>query len=224
MSEIKMPSDDRAADHYRDILPSNSKLQPPKEPQKNEPVRPEHLEKVTKSQTVERKPSISKRLFSYFISDDIEEIKRYLKDDLIIPSIKSGILSALEMMFFHRTGGYGYFRPTDYSKPSNRNPTIYTYSSRQNRGYVDAGQVKMSNGGLKAILYKTRLDAETVLRSLDEQIELYGEATVMQYYDVSDIDSQFTDAKWGWKDLSSARIYPAPGGFMIQMPRPIFLD
>lgn len=222
MAEIKIP-DDRTADQLRDIYPSNSKLQPPT-PSQAERTRPEHLEKVTKGATVEKKPSLPKRVFGYFVQEDMEEIKRYLKDDLIIPSIKSGILSALEMIFFHRTGGYGYFRPTDYSKQSVQRPTTYTYSSRQNRGYVDAGQVKMSNGGLKTILYKTRLDAETVLRTLDEQIGLYGEATVMQYYDASDIDSQFTDAKWGWRDLSTARIYPAPGGFTIQMPRPMVLD
>lgn len=222
MAETKLP-DDRTADQLRDIYPSNSKLQPPAPPQPEKP-RPEHLEKVTKGATVEKKPSVAKRLFGYFVSDDIEEFKRYLKDDLIIPSIKSMILSGLEMAFFHRTGGYGYFRPTDYSKQSTQRPTTYTYSSRQSRGYVDAGQVKMSNGGLKTILYKTRLDAETVLRALDEQISLYGETTVMQYYDASDIDSQFTDAKWGWKDLSTARIYPAPGGFTIQMPRPMVLE
>lgn len=224
MAETKIPDDSRTPDRFRDILPSNSKLQPPTQDPPKREKRPEHLEKVTKGATVEKKPSIAKRILGHFVSDDIEEVKRYLKDDLIIPSIKSGILSALEMVFFHRTGGYGYFRPIDYSKASNQRPTTYTYSSRQNRGYVDAGQVKMSNGGLKTILYKTRMDAQTVLRTLDEQIDIYGEATVMQYYDASDIDSQFTDAKWGWKDLSMAMICPTSGGFIINMPRPILLD
>ena len=220
MSEVKMPKDDRTSDHLRDLYPSNSKMQPPQTIET--PAPPQRLKKVTTSETVEKKASIGKRILGLFVSEDAEEIKRYLKDDLIIPSIKTGILSALEMIFFHHTTGYGMWRSVDYSKISQR-PTTYSYSSRQNRGYVDAGQVK-SNGNLKVILYKTRNDAEAVLRGLDEQITSYGEATVMQYYDLSDVDSQFVDAKWGWKDISTARIYPSPGGFTIQMPKPIFFE
>lgn len=224
MSEKKMPTDDRTADHLRDIYPSNSKMLPPSPTQTIEKKeRPQHIEKVTQSETVEKKPSIGKRILKVFVSEDIEDIKRYLKDDLIIPSIKTGILSALEMIFFHRTSGYGGWRPVDYSKQSQR-PTTYSYGSQQMRGYTYAGQPKAVNGGVKAIVYKTRMDAESVLRALDEQIVTYGEVSVMNFYDASDVDSQFTDAKWGWKDISTARIYPVPGGFTIQMPKPIFFE
>lgn len=89
---------------------------------------------------------------------------------------------------------------------------------------MDAGQVRTNINGLKMIVYKTRVDAERVLRALDEQIATYGEVSVMNYYDASDIDSSFTDAKWGWTDISMARIYPCPGGFTIQMPKPIVLE
>lgn len=221
MSEVKMPQDDRTADRLRDLYPSNSKMQPPESSVENS--EPKRLDKVTKSETVEKKPSIGKRLIGLFVSDDAQEIKRYLIDDLIIPSIKTGILSALEMIFFHRTNGYGNWRPTDYSKSSQR-PTTYSYSSQSRTTTVNAGQNRSANGSLKTILYKTRFDAEAVLRALDEQIVTYGEATVMQYYDASDVDSQFTDAKWGWKDISTARIYPVSGGFSIQMPKPIYLE
>lgn len=225
MSEAKMPPvDDRTADHLRDIYPSNSKMQPPATPSPSKPESPRHIDRVTKSETVEKKPSLGKRFLKTFVSEDIDDIKRYLKDDLIIPSIKTGILSALEMIFFHRTSGYGGWRPVDYSKPSQR-PSTYSYSSRQqNKGYVYAGEPRAKNGSVKAIVYKTRMDAESVLRALDEEIAIYGEASVMHFYDASDIDSDFTDAKWGWKDISAARIYPVPGGFTIQMPRPIFFE
>lgn len=223
MSEAKIPQDDRTADRLRDIYPSNSKFQPPDQSVKEPDSSKKRLTKVTKSATMEKKPSIGKRLLGVFVSEDVEEIKRYLKDDLIIPSIKTGIISALEMIFFHRTSGYGYWRPTDYSKPHNQRPTTYSYS-QQSYGYVNAGQNRPIGGGLKNIVYKTRFDAEAVLRALDEQILAYGEATVMQYYDASDIDSQFPDAKWGWKDISQAKIYPCPGGFTIQMPKTMYLE
>lgn len=221
MSEIKMPQDDRTADHLRELYPANSKIQPPQQPA--DKPRPERLKKVTSSETMEKKPSIGKRVLALFISEDAQEIKRYLRDDLIIPSIKTGILTALEMIFFHRTSGYGGWHPLDYSKPAQR-PTIYSYSSQNNKGYVNAGENRTAAGVTKTIVYKTRMDAEAVLRAIDEQIVTYGEASVMQFYDLSDVDSQFTDAKWGWKDISTARIYPCPGGFTIQMPKSILLD
>lgn len=195
MSEVKLPQDDRTADRLRDLYPSNSKIQPPIDapPEKN---RSERLKKVITSETVVKKPSIGKRIIGMFISEDAQEIKRYLRDDLIIPSIKTGILSAMEMIFFHRTSGYGGWRPVDYSKSTQR-PTTYSYSSQQKGNVVNAGQPRSINGDLKTIVYKTRMDAEAVLRALDEQIGMYGEASVMQFYDASDVDSQFTDAKWG---------------------------
>ena len=223
MSEIKMPSDDRTADHLRDIYPANSKIQPPPPQSAGEPSRNKHLEKVTSSATSIKKTSIGKRILGLFLSEDAEEIKRYLKDDLIIPSIKTGILSALEMIFFHRTSGYGSWRPYDYSKQSQRQ-TNYSYGSGRWSNTVQAGENRPANGGVKSILYRTRSDAEAVLRILYEQIDMYGEVSVMQFYDASDIDSQFPDAKWGWTDLSSARIYPIPGGFTIQMPKPIYFE
>lgn len=218
MAETKIPQDDRTADRLRDIYPSNSKMQPPAE--FPEPSSPRRLEKVTKSETIAKKPSIAKRILALFISDDAQEIKRYLVEDLIVPSIKSGILSTVEMLLYHRTSGS--WRPTDYSK-SSRQPSKYSYSSQQNKNYVNAGENR-GDGGLKKILYKSRMDADAVLRVLDEQIMEYGEATVMQFYDASDVDSKFTDARWGWKDISTARIHPCPGGFTIQMPKPILLD
>lgn len=220
MSEVKMPQDP-TADRLRKLYPANSKLQPPAESVQNK--EPQRVKSVVSSSTSIKKDSIGKRIISLFVSEDAEEIKRYLKEDLIIPSIKSGILSALEMIFFHRTSGYGNWRPTDYSKPSQR-PTTYSYTSQQNRGYVNAGENRAPSAGIKTIVYKTRMDAEAVLRVLDDQIASYGEATVMQFYDASDVDSQFTDAKWGWKDISTARIYPCPGGFTIQLQKPILLD
>lgn len=218
MSEAKMPMDDRTSDHLRDIYPSNSKLQPPRIEDKIE--RREVKSVVDSKATVQKEPLL-KRFIGLFVSEDAQEIKRYLKDDLIIPSIKTGILSALEMIFFHHTSGYGYWRPTDYTKTSQR-PTTYSYG--RSGQYTNAGQVKSVSGGVKSILYKTRMDAERVLMELNEQISMYGEATVMEFYTASDIDSSFTDAKWGWKDLSGARIYPAPGGFTIQMPKVIPLE
>lgn len=224
MAETKMSQDERTADRLRDLYPSNSKMQPPISQPKNDIAsRPEHINKVTTSSTTIKKPSIGRRILNIFISDDVDEIKRYLKDDLIIPSIKTGILSALEMIFFHHTSGYGGWRPIDYSKSSQR-PTTYSYGSQQARGYVSAGEKRSVGNGVKSIIYKTRIDADSVLRVLYDQIDAYGEVSVMNFYDASDVDSQFTDAKWGWHDISSARIYPCPGGFTIQMPKPVLLE
>lgn len=72
------------------------------------------------------------------------------------------------------------------------------------------------------ILYRTRGDAEVVLAQLRELIQLYKMASVNDLYDLSGITppaNGYTAAKYGWRDLSMARVVPVGAqGFMIVLP------
>jgi hypothetical protein len=65
----------------------------------------------------------------------------------------------------------------------------------------------------------TRYDAELVLDSLNDCITEYGRATVGDFYDLVGYDTENTDYKWGWTDLSAARVRKIRGGWLIDLPR-----
>ena len=71
------------------------------------------------------------------------------------------------------------------------------------------------------ILYRTRGDAEVVLAQMRELLEMYHNVSVGDLFDLSGISAPngYTDQKFGWKDLSMARVVPAGNGFMILLPK-----
>ena len=65
-----------------------------------------------------------------------------------------------------------------------------------------------------------RADAEEVLDSMLATIDKYGIVSVADMYDLVGITGNYTDNKYGWTDLRSARIErERDGGYTINLPR-----
>jgi len=72
----------------------------------------------------------------------------------------------------------------------------------------------------------TRSDAEAVLQSMYNLLDIYGIVSVADYHDLLGISGSFTDNKYGWIDLSDARVERPYGvaGYMIKMPKASPID
>jgi replication-associated recombination protein RarA len=68
------------------------------------------------------------------------------------------------------------------------------------------------------LVLETLGDAEDVLDQLRILIDQYDVVRVADLYDLCDITSDFTDQKWGWYDLRSARIRSVRGGYSLDLP------
>jgi hypothetical protein len=74
------------------------------------------------------------------------------------------------------------------------------------------------------IVLDTIRDAEEVLESLRNIADEYdGIATVSDLYDLVNMSPEWTDEKWGWDNLSRAQVRRVPGGYMVDLPKPIYL-
>lgn len=216
MAEIKIP--DSAADSLRQQFPSNSRM-------KEESPKKDRLEKVVSGEITIKKESIGKRIAKLFIAEDIQDVRRYVIQDILIPGAKTAMLSALEMLFFARTSGYYSGRPFDYNRASQKQAPRYSYSSspvRQSSGPIYAEPSTSSS--IKPIYFRSRKDAQVVYAAMLEQVERYGEVTVMQYYDLCGTDSNFSDDKWGWRDISRVRILPSRAGYILDLGSPAYLE
>ncbi len=68
------------------------------------------------------------------------------------------------------------------------------------------------------ILFETRTVSMQVLDNLNELITTYGMASVADLYELSGLTSKFTDNKYGWTDIGSAKVYKTKDGYSIKMP------
>lgn len=70
-------------------------------------------------------------------------------------------------------------------------------------------------------------DADGVLQVLENQIDQYGTASVVDLYDACGMSSEYTDERWGWYELnrSNTRIRRLGSSeFTLDLPSPTRLD
>ena len=56
------------------------------------------------------------------------------------------------------------------------------------------------------IILDTREDAEKVVDQLNEVVDTYGSASVSDLYELVGLQGNFKDNKYGWTDVSSAKV------------------
>lgn len=185
------------------------------------PVDEKRAEKVVHGK-VKVKKNNARKLTDMFISEDVSNVKNYIIMDVIVPSIKKAlyelVVGALDMTLYGGKSG-GSKRPvadkvsynTDYSRASTR----YDHSYGVNRtatGY-----------SYDDILLETRGEAEAVLQGMDDIMETYDMVRVADLYELVGITGEYTDNKYGWTNIRSAKIVRTRDGYKIEMPRAVIL-
>lgn len=75
------------------------------------------------------------------------------------------------------------------------------------------------------VLFSDREEAKDALDRLFDLLEENGVVSVMDLYYCAGIKSDvYTYTKYGWIDLSSAKIQPVQGGYTIKLARPQYID
>lgn len=186
------------------------------------------LEKVAIGSATKKKRSLIKRFADIFLTEDVGDVKTYLIYDVLIPAVKENIADmingAVGMLFF----GEANRRIRRGASPQNGTKINYG-------GYFSDGskREKLPNYNRSSIahnfddvIFETRGDAELVLDGMLELLNSeYRQVTVADFYDLAGISSEWTDNKYGWTDLRSARVVGSPSrGYTIELPKCITLD
>ena len=69
------------------------------------------------------------------------------------------------------------------------------------------------------IILATRAEADRVLDHLSGLIDEFGQASVLDLYEIVNIDGNFTDDKWGWTQLRTAGVIRVRDGYLLDLPR-----
>jgi len=176
------------------------------------------VEKVVQGTVTTRKKSLGKKFSETFLGDDIENVKGFIVFDVIVPTIKDTISnvvsSGIDMLLFgeargsntRRQGGKSYVSYSNY------------YDNKRDRKPVNT---QRGTHDFRDIILETRGEAEEVLSNMVDILYDFNEVSVADLYDLCGIsNSNWTDNKYGWTDLSGACVKRARGGgYIIDLPR-----
>lgn len=203
--------------------PSNSKIESEKDiPEKVK------VEKVIQGEAVKKKKGLGSKIAETFTGDDVQSVGEYVVLEVLIPALKSAISDAtsqgVDRILFGdtrrragggpRVGGYSGRSYTNYSsqrRTAEPEPIRGREISRQGRTTHNFDEIVLS----------TRGDAEITLERLNDLVDIYGVATVTDFYDLVGITGSYTDDKWGWTDLRDASFTRVRNGYLLNLPRTV---
>ena len=191
-------------------------------PPLNEKPTEKKVEKVISGVAKTKKKSGLIKFADVFIEDDVNNVKSYIFDDVVVPTIKRGLYDALEgslsMLLLGGNGGNRTRSTAD--KVSYKNYTSYS----NKRGESRTASRSVRGYDYDEIVLNTRGEAEDVLARMDELVSTYGIVSVADFYDLCGITCQYTDNKYGWTNIRNAQVVRVRDGYMIKMPKAMPLD
>lgn len=192
--------------------------------EQKEPISARKVEKVITGVAKPRKKSEVRKLADSFVSKDAGSVMSYILMDVLLPAIKEAVWDMIskgtKMLLFGEAG---------ISKGSNNTPASRVsyrqyYDDGPRRGpdrQAAAPRIANSGFGYNDIEYETLKDAEVVLDGLNELIDLYGNASILDLYDLAGVkDDNYTNKNYGWLEFQTRKPEPLQGGgYILRLSR-----
>lgn len=180
------------------------------------------VEKIVSGNVRKKKKSEVRKFTESIISGDAANVKSSIREGVLIPSIKNAIYDivtkGVDMLIYGEKGqrdrggaagrtAYGRF----FDRRDEPRRTVDALRSAPGYSYDD-------------IVLENRREAEEVLMRMDEVIETYKVASVLDLYDLVGLPTTPTDNKYGWTNLRNAKVVPVRDGFWLQLPKALPID
>lgn len=183
----------------------------------NQPQLPEGKPDRKKVKGAEIQKSKWTKILESMIDEDLPSLKKYVIMNVILPRI-----GKMLMDIFNIGSNGGSTTPigtgnTNYNAISSEVRVIG--SSTNTQAFKDQ-DISRQRYRFKLLGYSTEKEANDVLEQLRDDIRLYGRASLLSYYEYSDVSTEHTEANWGWKDLSTALVTwdVMSNSWVIRMP------
>lgn len=166
----------------------------------NDDIPEKRVEKVVSGSVKSKKKNGLQKITNVFVPEDVDDVKSYIFEDIVVPAVKDIILDAVRA-FLGVSGNSRGGRSSTSSKISYRK----YYDDRDRR---DSGNVSRTRTGYDYddIILESRGEAEDVLERMDELIATYQVVSVADFYDLVGVSGNYTDNKYGWTDIRNASV------------------
>lgn len=200
-----------------EVYPGNSH----KKRTTTEKEEPKKIEKVITGAVVTRKKTLIRRFTETFLGEDVGSVSSYLIQDVFIPAAKSTmyemVRGGFEMLIF------GEAKDGSHSRRERGSRVSYDKISYRDERR-DMSPRNRARHNFDDVVIESRTEADDVINCLVDLIEDYGFASVADLYDLVGITPNFTDNKYGWDNLRSAKPERVRDGYRLDLPRPTLLD
>lgn len=184
----------------------------------------ENKELVAVGKKTKRK-SILGIMFEDIIIKNFNDIKNTFVDEVLIPQTMdwlydlgtdflSGILQSSSSSYKRRDSAFS--RNIDYT--SRFRNSVHGKRERRDERTEEVGDYR-------DISFDTRDAAENVLSKMINNINRYdGTVTVRDLLSFTGFKTNYTDEKYGWTDLSKARVFRQNGRYYLDLPEPLVIE
>lgn len=176
-----------------------------------ETVPEKKVEKIITGSARPQKKSGIQKFTNVFLPEDVDNVKSYIFEDIVVPAVKDIILDAVRALL-------GVKSPSGVKGSTSSKVSYRKYYEENNRR--DYGENRTRTGyDYDNVVVETRGEAEEVLARMDELIVEYGLVSVADLYDLVGISGNYTDNKYGWDSIRTASVVRVRDGYMIKLPR-----
>lgn len=204
--------------------PSNSDMGK-KKVVKEEPEKKKTVKRVVSGGVKQKKKSLGKKFVETFVGEDIDSVGQYMIYDVLLPAARATVVEmvqgGIEVLLFGERKGSKTVRSGNRSYVSYNNYAGRKEEKKEDRR--DYSSRNRSRHEFDDIVLTERGEAEEVISNLLDLIEDYGEATISDLYQLVGISGNFTDDKYGWKNLSTAYVNRVRDGYALNLPKAILL-
>ena len=174
------------------------------------------VSKVVKGNVKIKKKSEARKFADVFLPEDINNVKSFIFQDVLIPALKKVISDTVDTFLYggSRRGG----------STSNAGKVSYSscyggdrFDHRDDRPPFDTRR----GFDLGDIILDTRQEANDVLNRMEELIDSYKQVTVGDLYDLLGKSCDYTANNYGWTSVRAAEVMRVRDGYLIKFPRPM---
>lgn len=189
----------------------------------NNDVGKKKVNKVVNGDVKTRKKTKADEFADDLIAQSMTSVVSDVFTEVLLPSFKNMISDAVKSGIDRLLFGDSSHRTNTNSNPASKISYSKYYTEQSN--YRPEVPVRRREAyDYNNIIFNSRGDAEAVLMRMDELISKYEVVSVADLYDLAGITGDYTDYKYGWTDIRSARIERIRDGYIIRMPKALPLD
>lgn len=208
-----------------DYNPNSNKFLTKDKPTEEENLGKKKVDKVVSGSVKTKKKSSLSKFADTFIEEDKDTVVGYLLSEVLIPSFKKMVSDTIKTGIDKML--YGDAEVSRSNSPASKISYSKYYNDKSSYSR-SSSTTPVSNRRdtyeYNNIVLETRGDAEAVLMGMDDIIAKYEIVSVADLYDLVGIAGSYTDYKYGWTDIRSARIERVRDGYVIRMPKALPLD
>lgn len=208
-----------------DYNPNSNKFLTKDKPTEEENLGKKKVDKVVSGSVKTKKKSSFSKFADTFIEEDKDTVVGYLLSEVLIPSFKKMVSDTIKTGIDKML--YGDAEVSRSNSPASKISYSKYYNDKSSYSRSSStAQVanRRDTYEYNNIVLETRGDAEAVLMGMDDIIAKYEIVSVADLYDLVGIAGSYTDYKYGWTDIRSARIERVRDGYVIRMPKALPLD